>query len=234
MLPKHLSAIPKVGEIVWVFVLSKTKQNVDRIYIGPIISQLDKLNLDSGYPNALRPFSFAQLGAAKPVTSNKTNDTIIPELVGVFPNPEDISIQGRFNTDITQKNNEIVIRAGKFESANTNEFKIAFNAKTQAFIQIKNEVTISKPTDETVTKGTVTNIVDCIMQYNSDTASNYSYTRLQGTGAAAQSDATANSTNIRISYGNPSTSIPFMITNDIFSYAGSTYKTAFNNLVRRY
>jgi hypothetical protein len=159
LLPKHLSAIPKIGEIVWVFVLSKTKQNVDRIYIGPIISQLDKLNLDSGYPNALRPFSFAQLGAAKPVTSIKTNDTIIPELVGVFPNPEDISIQGRFNTDITQKNNEIVIRAGKFESANTNEFKIAFNAKTQAFIQIKNEVTISKPTDETVTKGTVTNIV---------------------------------------------------------------------------
>jgi hypothetical protein len=72
--------------------------------------------------------------------------------------------------------------------------------------------------------GTVTSIVDCIMQYNSDTAGNYSYTRLQGTGTAVQSDATANSTNIRISYGNPSTSIPFMITNDIFSYAGSKYK----------
>jgi len=74
--------------------------------------------------------------------------------------------------------------------------------------------------------GTVTSVVDLIMQYNSDAATNYSYTRLQGNGAAASTDTTNNNGNIRISFGNPSTSIPFMITNDIFSYAGSTYKTA--------
>lgn len=74
--------------------------------------------------------------------------------------------------------------------------------------------------------GTVTDIVDLIMQYNSDTATNYSYTRLQGNGTAAATDTTSNNANIRISFGNPSTSIPFLITNDIFSYAGSTYKTS--------
>ena len=74
--------------------------------------------------------------------------------------------------------------------------------------------------------GTVTSIVDLIMQYNSDTATNYSYTRLQGTGTAVSTDTTSNNSNIRISFGNPSTSVPFMITNDIFSYAGSTFKSA--------
>jgi hypothetical protein len=74
--------------------------------------------------------------------------------------------------------------------------------------------------------GTVTSIVDCIMQYNSDTATNYSYTRLQGNGTSASTDKTTNNANLRISLGNPSTSVPFMITNDILSYAGSTYKTS--------
>jgi len=159
LLPKHLSAIPKEGELVWVFVSHKTKQHVDRLYIGPIISQLNKLNNDGGYASPLRPFSFAQLGASRPVTSIKTNDTVIPELKGVFPDPEDISIQGRYNTDVTQKYDEVVIRAGKFEPYNGNEFKIKFNATTQAYIQIKNGVVISKPESETVEKGTVTNIV---------------------------------------------------------------------------
>jgi hypothetical protein len=74
--------------------------------------------------------------------------------------------------------------------------------------------------------GTITSVVDLIMQYNSDTATNYSYTRLQGNGTATSTDTTPNNADIRISFGNPSTSVPFMITNDIFSYAGSTFKSA--------
>lgn len=161
LLPKHLFAVPKVGELVWVFVTDKTKQHLDRLYIGPIISQLNKLDNDGGFISPLRPFTYGQLGASRPVTSIKTNDTILPELQGVYPDPEDISIQGRFNTDVTQKHNEVIIRAGKFEASNANEFKIAFNAKTQAYIQIKNDVALTPPDQQTNTaeKGTVTNIV---------------------------------------------------------------------------
>ena len=77
--------------------------------------------------------------------------------------------------------------------------------------------------------GTVTSIVDLIMQYNSDTATNYSYTRLFGNGSSAQSDNATSNGNIRLSVGNPSTTIPFMITSDLFSYAGSTFKTCLNS-----
>jgi len=152
MLPKFLSTYPKIGEAVWVFVLDKTKQQVDRLYIGPIISQLDKLNRDSGLTTALAGFSFGPIAP-------KVNIDTIPQLKGVFPDLEDISIQGRFNTDITQKKNEIVLRAGKFENTPVsakNPFPFQFNTKTQAFIQIKNDVTINKETRE---KGTITNIV---------------------------------------------------------------------------
>ena len=160
LLPKHLSTIPKVGEVVWIFVMGKTSQHADRLYIGPIISQLDKLNEDRfSAATPLRPFTFGQLTPGKAVTGIDTTNTIIPELVGVFPKADEISIQGRYNTDITQKNNEIVIRAGKFESSDTNVYKIAFNSKTQGFIQIKNGVKLPVEGSDATETGTVTNIV---------------------------------------------------------------------------
>lgn len=154
MMPKHLQVTPKVGEAVWVFVFDKNRQHTDRLYIGPITSQLDRLTYDDGKLTALRGFSF---GAMQP----NTNIGDIPQLVGIFPNKEDISIQGRYNTDITQKVNEIVLRAGKFESTpvtDKNPYPFIFNTKTQAYIQIKNDVSLSNQGDNSG-RGTITNIV---------------------------------------------------------------------------
>jgi hypothetical protein len=161
LLPKHLSTIPKVGEVVWIFVMGRNTNGADRLYIGPIISQLDKLNEDRFKAGtALRPFTFGQLYPSPPVLTDDTTNKIIPELIGVFPKSDEISIQGRYNTDITQKRNEVVIRAGKFESSNSNKYQIAFNSKTQGFIQIKNDVSYpSSNGSEGNDKGSVTNIV---------------------------------------------------------------------------
>lgn len=162
MLPKHISIKPKIGEGVWVFVFSKDKENVDRLYIGPLISQPNKLDFDEARTTALAGFTFG------PIAPN-VNINTIPELKGIFPNPEDVSIQGRYNTDITQKNNEVIIRAGKFvESPITNitqnPYPFIFNSTTQAYIQIKNGVIIEKKvsSNSTITEdvlGSVTNIV---------------------------------------------------------------------------
>jgi hypothetical protein len=161
LLPKHLSTIPKVGEVVWIFVMGRNTYSADRLYIGPIISQLDKLDEDRfKAATSERPFSFGQLTPGAPVLTDDTTNEQIPELIGVFPKHEEISIQGRYNTDITQKRNEVVIRAGKFEASNSNKYKIAFNSKTQGFIQIKNDVSYpSSNGSEGNDKGSVTNIV---------------------------------------------------------------------------
>lgn len=157
LMPKHIMIKPKVGEMVLIFVFSRKKEGSDRLYIGPLISQLNKLDFDSARTTALGGFSFG------PIQPNVTPDNI-PDLKGVFPNPDDVSIQGRYNTDITQKNNEIVLRAGKFvESKMTelNPYPIKFNFNTQAYIQIKNNVSLPPITATEISdrNGSVTNIV---------------------------------------------------------------------------
>jgi hypothetical protein len=157
MIPKHFASVPKIGEAVWIFVFDKKSQHADRIYIGPIISQPDKLTFDDAKFTAFRGFSF---GATTP----NVNVNTIPQLRGIFPDLEDISVQGRYNTDITQKNNEVVIRAGKFEVipvTSQNQYGFQFNSKTQAFIQIQNDVVIERPSKNSTEtkKGTITTIV---------------------------------------------------------------------------
>jgi hypothetical protein len=157
LMPKHIAIKPKEGESVLIFSFDNKKKGVDRLYIGPLISQPDKLNFDSARTTSLAGFSFG------PVEPSVTPANI-PDLKGVFPESEDISIQGRYNTDITQKNNEIVIRAGKFvetQITELNPYPIKFNFDTQAYIQIKNNVNLPKISDTEVGDrvGSVTNIV---------------------------------------------------------------------------
>jgi hypothetical protein len=156
LMPKHFSVQPKVGEVVLLFVFSKQQQHVDRLYIGPIISQLPKLNEDPFLYSALNGFSFG-------VESPLVNPAQIPDLNGVFANPEDVVVQGRYNTDIIQKKNEVLIRAGKFVPENptsNNPYPFKFNSSSQAYIQLKNNiVTTPKTNQQPERRGSITNIV---------------------------------------------------------------------------
>jgi hypothetical protein len=62
--------------------------------------------------------------------------------------------------------------------------------------------------------------------FNTDTATNYSYTSVYGNGSAAASTSATGDNRILFQQGsNPSTTVPTFFTADIFSYTGSTYKT---------
>lgn len=153
--PKLISIQPKPKESVFIFTISKDKQHADRLYMGPIISQSQKLNFDSHFGSALAGFTFGSQAA-------DVNPNNIPDLRGVFPKPNDVSIQGRLNTDITQKDNEVLIRAGKFvesEPSTENPYPFKFNKSTQGYIQIKNDATFKKIDNLPTEKGTVTNVV---------------------------------------------------------------------------
>ena len=66
-----------------------------------------------------------------------------------------------------------------------------------------------------------------IVQYNADTATNYSAVLLTGSGAAAASTNTTSATSIRLhNVGQTSTTVPETFSLDVFSYAGATNKTA--------
>ena len=64
-----------------------------------------------------------------------------------------------------------------------------------------------------------------VVQFNSDTGFNYSRTYLAGDGSSASSGRASNDEMQLTLYNNLSSTIPSMRTMDIFSYAGSTYKT---------
>jgi hypothetical protein len=63
------------------------------------------------------------------------------------------------------------------------------------------------------------------LRFNSDTGSNYSLTYLYGSGSAASSGRFSNAAQLRVAQYGMSTTIPLLVEADIFSYAGSTYKT---------
>lgn len=68
---------------------------------------------------------------------------------------------------------------------------------------------------------------DTYFRFNGDSGANYSITALSGSGTNAQSASPTGMSGINPnqSYGITSTTIPSLITWDIFSYAGSTKKT---------
>jgi hypothetical protein len=77
--------------------------------------------------------------------------------------------------------------------------------------------------------------MDAYVQYNSDTGSNYSLTELNGSGSAASSTSTISATYILLdSNGVISAAQPQLFNFDIFSYAGSTFKTCLINMNRDY
>lgn len=64
------------------------------------------------------------------------------------------------------------------------------------------------------------------IQYNNDTATNYNFTEIYGTGAAnATAFAASNDYPGLTNAASLSTTIPMLATVDIFSYTGSLYKT---------
>ena len=147
LMAKHINFVPKIGELVLVMVQSETDVFSDRFYIGPITSSLTKMNKDLS-TTALSNFSIGATDATEEISK-------IPLAKGVYEDPQNVTINGRGNTDIIQRNEEILIRCGKFVNNNP----LQFNSLNPGFIQIKSDFNISIENSEETKKVTVTNIV---------------------------------------------------------------------------
>jgi hypothetical protein len=127
LLPKYLSTLPKVGECVFIFQYEykvgtpTTSFKSKRFWIGPLITQPTKLSGED-YNDAL---------SILPDGYKKLKDPDIE--IGVYGNDSDITLQGRHNTDIIQKDRQIWLRTGKFIEGNPTKF----NKKDLGYIQLK-------------------------------------------------------------------------------------------------
>jgi len=120
---------PKVGEYVYVMfykmldVNSLNNNGDKRYFFGPIISSFGSFkysDIDDAEPNS--PLEI-------PIVKNSKK---LPD-VGVYPKRDEVSIQGRNNSDIIFKNQEVLIRAGKFVQENP----LKFNNKDTAYMQLR-------------------------------------------------------------------------------------------------
>ena len=130
LLPRFLNVMPQIGEIVFVFQyehkkgLKYTEFSSQRFWIGPAISQINKLENDPK-KQARSIMTGGQFKIPEMVVKNTT---------GAYPNPQDIALQGRDNTDLIFKEGEIWLRAGKFkDTIDKNEF----NDRDLGYIQVK-------------------------------------------------------------------------------------------------
>ena len=145
--PKHINLVPKIGELVLVIVQSSSERFNDRFYIGPIISSLTKLDKDID-TTSLSNFSDG-------ITDPTEEISKVPLARGIYENPQNLVIEGRNNTDIIQRDEEILLRSGKFITGNP----LQFNSVNPGFIQIKSNFNIKIENSDQVKKVTVTNIV---------------------------------------------------------------------------
>lgn len=131
LMPKHIHINPKIGECVMVFLSTLGKSESNRFFIGPIISQPYFLNNDPGYRSRCL---LDDKGRFKPLPNPKMD----PENNGTLPDREDIAIQGRQNTDIILKDNEIRLRCGfKKEPLGTAKNTLLFNREDLSYIQMR-------------------------------------------------------------------------------------------------
>lgn len=130
--PKFIYIKPKVGETVLIFTPESDNPFVDRFYLGPLISQPQFLK-DS-------PLTTAKSGLNSGYLDVQESPNRIPEVKGVFYPGDDLTIQGRDNTDIVFKSNEILLRVSK----GNDDLKIknfpTFNKKSQGYIQLRGNI----------------------------------------------------------------------------------------------
>jgi len=144
MMPKILHIKPKKGESVFIVSTGTNElSRKNRLYFGPIIGQPDTINFTNPTDSPIPGLNFG-------AQASKPNSKQIPDLKGIYPNDDDIALQGRNNTDIILKNNELLLRANKHISntpSKNNVFNIKFNKTTPTYIQLKGDVNISKPNE---------------------------------------------------------------------------------------
>ena len=127
LLPKTFVSTPKVGELVLLFSMSSGDYDHCGFYLGPIISQEDKLFYE-GKDKALSLTSVGDyMFGPNPRNTKGVPDTLYPEL-------GDVAIEGRKDTGILLKDEEVRIKAG-VKVVGDNGPKI--NTKNPAFISLK-------------------------------------------------------------------------------------------------
>ena len=132
LLPKFMHVNPKVNEMVLVILQNTGATNGNRFFIGPVISQPQKMNFDA------YDYSAQSLLNGNIISAPLTAPSLDPDNRGTLPDREDIAIEGRGNSDIILKDSELRIRCGhKVNSYAFTDNCLKFNKEDPSYVQMK-------------------------------------------------------------------------------------------------
>lgn len=130
VLPSMVHVKPKEGEGCLILTAIANDGNSQRYYIGPVISQPHHMEYDPYFMGGDSQFRGSW---KKPDPNPKNKDNC----EGVYPDDEDISIEGRRLCGIQIKDDDIRIKAGVKAINDANRQDIKFNTKNPAYIKMK-------------------------------------------------------------------------------------------------
>ena len=129
LLPKMFYVKPKVLEGVLVFLAIANDGNSQRYYIGPVISQENKLYID----RYMYADSFMRGSISDPDIAPHTK----PEVEGILPTNDDVMVRGRKNADIQITEDDVRLRSGVKLVNEMNHQDMEFNENDPAYIKLK-------------------------------------------------------------------------------------------------
>jgi len=136
LIPYYISQVPKIDEYVHiVYATKQERKDGTKFYIqGPLSRPWN--NSFEGYRNAQSVMANGDnLQKAKSIRNSETGEVEEPYR-GLYPEPGDNAIIGRGSTDIVLKDDDLLIRAGKFNTISNDE--IPTKNDNRSFIQLSN------------------------------------------------------------------------------------------------
>lgn len=128
LMPFFLHVEPKVDEGV-IILCQDDDPSLQRFYIGPVISQPQKMYLDFFETGAFKLLG----GNGAPPEKAVSN---IPEAQGAFASKDEVAVYGRKNTDLIFGDNDVRLRCGARLLGNAATTDVEFNRSNPSYLKL--------------------------------------------------------------------------------------------------
>jgi len=136
LLPFFVYSVPKVDELVQVIFVNKDFQYQNQYYVQNTFSSPTATFKEFYYGGNKFTGTGMQIKNPKPLKNQDGTFTDQSVHKGVFPQPGDNAIMGRGSADVIVKQDEVLIRAGKFKGAQLQPNVIPVANQQRGFLQL--------------------------------------------------------------------------------------------------
>lgn len=155
LMPYFMYSVPKVDEMAQIIYVNKDFKYQNQYYIQNTFSTPTATNFEYYVGGNKFTGTGTQLKTPKPLKNSDGSYTDQAVHKGVFPEPGDNALLGRGSADVVIKENEVLIRAGKFKGSTLKPNIVPVGDSKRGFLQLSRfNVTKSAKPDKILTEFT--------------------------------------------------------------------------------